>query len=73
MAGHSINEALVRGIMLWEKHATEAPDFSDWHQSSARLKVRLPFPLDRNARTTNFIFRFFFSFMAYANLATILT
>ena len=62
-----------RNYALRGKRATEAPGdapyFSPWHQSSARLKLRLPFRSQRpHAEREQCIF--FSSFMAKANIAT---
>lgn len=74
--GHTINDALSsRNYALRGKCATEAPgeapDFSAWHQSSTRPKLRLPFPLG-HYKVYFYLSFLFFYFMAYANLSTIL-
>ena len=54
----------LRGKRATEAHG-DAPDFPTWHQSSMRLKLRLPFPLGRARRcacTTKFFECVYFFF-----------
>ena len=49
-AGHSIDDTLVRGMMLsvdnvQQKRLEMRLIFQFWHQSAMRFKLRLPFPL----------------------------
>ena len=61
-AGHCPRNYALRGKRATRAAPGDAPYFSAWHQSSAALKLRFPFPLGR-ACATKFFWVFTFSFM----------